>query len=97
MRKTKIVATLGPASNAEPVLRSLMLAGVNVFRLNFSHGSHEVHAASVQTIEKLNAGLGLHVAVLADLSGPKIRTGEVEHDAMELLVEIGRASCRERV
>lgn len=86
MRKTKIVATLGPASNAEPVLRSLMLAGVNVFRLNFSHGSHEIHAASVETIERLNSELGMNVAVLADLSGPKIRTGEVENNAMELKV-----------
>lgn len=84
MRKTKIVATLGPASTDEAVLRSLMLAGVNVFRLNFSHGAHEIHAASVATIDKLNAELGLHVAILADLSGPKIRTGMVENDAMEL-------------
>lgn len=78
MRKTKIIATLGPASSSEEMLRNLMLAGVNVFRLNFSHGSHEIHAASVEIINRLNTELGLHVATLADLSGPKIRTGMVE-------------------
>ncbi|HPG33425.1 MAG: pyruvate kinase [Lentimicrobium sp.] len=84
MRKTKIIATLGPASTSEEMLRSLMLAGVNVFRLNFSHGSHEIHANSVKLIDKLNAELGLHVATLADLSGPKIRTGVVEGNALML-------------
>jgi pyruvate kinase len=86
MRRTKIVATLGPASSSEDVLRNLMLAGVNVFRLNFSHGSHEIHADSINLIEKLNAELGLNVAILADLSGPKIRTGIVSHETMLLSV-----------
>jgi pyruvate kinase len=84
MRKTKIVATLGPASSSEETLRNLMLAGVNVFRLNFSHGSHEVHATTVASINKLNTELGLYVAILADLSGPKIRTGMVEGDSLLL-------------
>ncbi len=84
MRKTKIVATLGPASSTEEALRNLMLAGVNVFRLNFSHGSHEVHAFTVEIIKKLNVELGLQVAILADLSGPKIRTGMVEGDSLLL-------------
>lgn len=84
MRKTKIIATLGPVSSSEEMLRRLMLAGVNVFRLNFSHGSHEIHAVSVALIDKLNAELGLHVATLADLSGPKIRTGLVEGNALQL-------------
>lgn len=61
-----------------------MLAGVNVFRLNFSHGSHEVHAASVANITRLNAEMDLNVAILADLSGPKIRTGMVEGDSLLL-------------
>ncbi|MBW6491311.1 MAG: pyruvate kinase [Lentimicrobium sp.] len=85
MRKTKIIATLGPASANETVIRDLMLAGVNVFRLNFSHGSHEIHEASLNIINRLNAEMGMHVATLADLSGPKIRTGEVEGDAMILV------------
>jgi pyruvate kinase len=84
MRKTKIVATLGPASSDEHILRQLMVAGVNVFRLNFSHGTHEVHAQTLARIDRLNDELGLHVATLADLSGPKIRTGEVEGNAMLL-------------
>ncbi len=85
MRKTKIIATLGPASAKEEILRDLMLAGVNVFRLNFSHGSHEVHDISIKLINKLNDELGLHVATLADLSGPKIRTGEVTDDSIVLM------------
>lgn len=84
MRRTKIIATLGPASASEEVMRNLMLAGVNVFRLNFSHGSHEIHEASVSMIDRLNAELGLQVATMADLSGPKIRTGIVENNSMVL-------------
>lgn len=84
MRNTKIVATLGPASSDEHTLRQLMLAGVNVFRLNFSHGTHEIHAKTIAIIDRLNKELGLHIATLADLSGPKIRTGEVEGNAMLL-------------
>lgn len=87
MRKTRIIATLGPASSSETVLKQLMTAGVNVFRLNFSHGTHEGHARAVETINRLNEQLGTHVAILADLSGPKIRTGEVEHGSMELVPE----------
>lgn len=85
MRKTKIIATLGPASANEVTMRNLMLAGVNVFRLNFSHGSHDIHEASISLIDKLNDELGMHVATLADLSGPKIRTGVVEGDSMMLI------------
>lgn len=84
MRKTKIIATLGPASAKESIIRELMLAGVNVFRLNFSHGSHEIHGASIRIIDKLNNELGKHVATLADLSGPKIRTGEVTDNKLLL-------------
>ncbi|MFH1120600.1 MAG: pyruvate kinase [Bacteroidota bacterium] len=84
MRRTKIVATLGPASASGEIMRKLMLAGVDVFRLNFSHGSHEMHNNSVAMIDSLNAELGLQVSVMADLSGPKIRTGQVEKDIMML-------------
>lgn len=85
MRRTKIVATLGPASASEEVIRKLMLAGVNIFRLNFSHGNHETHALSCSLIRRLNEELGLNAGILADLSGPKIRTGEVEDGSMLLL------------
>lgn len=84
MRKTKIVATLGPASNSEINIRKLMLAGVNIFRLNFSHGDHEAHGRSVEIINKLNAELDFNVGIMADLSGPKIRTGEVAGGNMVL-------------
>lgn len=87
MRRTKIVATIGPASCSEENLQKLMLAGVNIFRLNFSHGNHETHAQSYSRINKLNEQLNLNVGILADLSGPKIRTGEVEGGSMELVKE----------
>ena len=75
MRKTKIIATVGPATSAEGPLRDLIAAGVDVFRLNFSHGSHEAHGEVVARIRALAAEAGRSVALLQDLSGPKIRTG----------------------
>jgi pyruvate kinase len=84
MKKTKIVATLGPASSDKDTLRQMFHAGLNVCRLNFSHGSHEDHAAVVKTIRELNEETGLNVAILADLQGPKIRTNEMENNGVEL-------------
>jgi pyruvate kinase len=78
MRHTKIIATIGPASQEADVVDALIAAGVNVFRLNFSHGSHEAHKASIDTIRTVSARLGRHVAILQDLSGPKIRTGRID-------------------
>jgi pyruvate kinase len=75
MRRTKIVATVGPASSEESTLRDLVAAGVDVFRLNFSHGTHAGHAEVVQRIRRIVAGQNRSVALLQDLSGPKIRTG----------------------
>lgn len=75
MRRTKIIATVGPATSAEAPLRDLIAAGVDVFRLNFSHGSHEAHGEVVTRIRTLAAEAGRSVALLQDLSGPKIRTG----------------------
>jgi pyruvate kinase len=85
MKKTKIVATLGPASSDKETLRQMFLSGLNVCRLNFSHGSHEDHAAVVKTIRELNEETGLNVAILADLQGPKIRTNEMENNGVELV------------
>lgn len=85
MKKTKIVATLGPASSEKEVLRQMFYAGLNVCRLNFSHGSHGDHAAVVKTIRELNEETGLNVAILADLQGPKIRTNEMENNGVELI------------
>ena len=78
MRHTKIVATLGPACESDRMLDELVAAGVDIFRLNFSHGSHESHADLCRRVRKAAARAGRLVAVLQDLSGPKIRTGRLE-------------------
>ena len=78
MRRTKIVATLGPSSSAPAVIDALIASGVDVFRLNFSHGTHESHAASFAAIRDAAARACRHVAILQDLSGPKIRTGTLK-------------------
>src|SRR5262245_9494957 len=75
MRHTKIVATVGPACATPPALESLIRAGVDVFRLNFSHGTHESHRATYEAIRSASDSVGRHVGILQDLSGPKIRTG----------------------
>jgi pyruvate kinase len=84
MRRTKIVATIGPASRDPKVLERLIEAGVNVVRLNFSHGSHEDHLAVIQAVRGIAARKDRVVALLQDLSGPKIRTGKVRGGAIEL-------------
>ncbi len=76
--KTKIIATLGPACNTTQVLENMIRAGVDVCRLNFSHGSHEDHLQNIRNIEELNARFAWNTAILADLQGPKIRTGEMK-------------------
>lgn len=84
VKKTKILATIGPASNNYEMIKSLAMAGANVFRLNFSHGSHAVHQEVVEIIRKVNAELGCHLGILQDLQGPKIRVGEVENNGVEI-------------
>jgi pyruvate kinase len=74
-KRTKIVATVGPASRDAATLRAFFLAGVNVVRLNFSHGTHDEHAATIADVRRIAGELGLHVAILQDLPGPKVRTG----------------------
>lgn len=83
--RTKIVATVGPACNTKEGLRSLILAGVDVFRLNFSHGTHDGHLNVIRLVRELNAELGTHVALLQDLQGPKIRVEEVENNGVEIV------------
>ncbi|HRJ28181.1 MAG TPA: pyruvate kinase [Cyclobacteriaceae bacterium] len=78
--KTKIVATVGPASNSKEMLRALVKEGVDVFRLNFSHGNHEDHQKVIDAVREINAELGSTVALLLDLQGPKIRVQEVGPD-----------------
>jgi len=76
--KTKILATVGPACNSEETLTQLVMAGAGVFRLNFSHGNHEVHAEVVKKIRSINKKHNLNVGILQDLQGPKIRVGEMK-------------------
>ncbi|MDZ7743433.1 MAG: pyruvate kinase [Bacteroidota bacterium] len=85
--RTKIIVTLGPASANEKTITEMMRAGVDVFRLNFSHGTHEVHQKTIEIIRKLNKSLSVNVAILVDLQGPKIRVGTLENDAIELQEE----------
>ena len=80
--RTKIVATVGPASRDPEMLRRLVDAGVDVFRLNFSHGTHEEHAATYEAIREVNRLLGRRIAILQDLCGPKIRLGDIVGDVV---------------
>ena len=80
IRKTKIVCSLGPASSTDAVVRELILAGMNVARLNFSHGSHESHSVSIERVRRISDELKTPVAILLDTKGPEIRTGMVEND-----------------
>ncbi len=81
--RTKIVATIGPASRTPAMLRRLVESGVNVFRLNFSHGTHEEHSAILADIRTISRELGHHVAILQDLCGPKMRLGPIPGDLVE--------------
>ncbi len=87
MRHTKIIATLGPASSTRATLDALIAAGVDVFRLNFSHGTHESHAAMFRDVRDAAARAARHIGILQDLSGPKIRSGPLEGGGPVTLVE----------
>ena len=76
MKKTKIVATIGPASESEEILRALFESGVNVCRLNFSHGNHEEHQVRIDTIKKVREEMGLPIGLMLDTKGPEIRLGD---------------------
>lgn len=84
INKTKILATIGPSSNNYETIKSLAAAGANVFRLNFSHGTHDIHANVAKIIRQLNKEEGLNLGILQDLQGPKIRVGEVENNGVEI-------------
>lgn len=82
--RTKIVATVGPACDSYEQLLALVQAGVNVFRLNFSHGTHENKARIIDHIRKINTTEPYNIAILGDLQGPKLRVGEIENGSMEV-------------
>ena len=83
-RRTKIVATIGPATESPERLRALIHAGATTFRLNFSHGDHSEHALRIATIRQVAHELGIHVGILLDLQGPKIRLGRFEQGPITL-------------
>jgi len=83
-RKTKIIATIGPASSSIEVLRKLILQGVNVARINFSHGSEQDNVQAIKNVRKINTELSVHTSILADLQGPKIRIGAMPEEGVDL-------------
>ncbi|MGZ4034533.1 MAG: pyruvate kinase [Bacteroidia bacterium] len=85
MKRTKIVATLGPASSSAEVIEELIKAGTDVCRINFSHGSYDVVLDQIKSIREINKKLGTHTAILADLQGPKLRIGTIENNGVELV------------
>lgn len=84
LRSTKIVATLGPASNSAEMLEAMFKAGVNVVRLNFSHGSAQDHIDRASMVRLAASKAGVEVAIMADLQGPKIRVGKFENSRVQL-------------
>ena len=86
MKKTKIVATIGPVSANKEVLKGMIKNGLDVVRLNFSHGTHEDHKKVVDFVREIDAELGTNTSLLADLQGPKLRVGEMENGSVELVI-----------
>ncbi len=89
---TKVVATLGPASSSREVLEKLFEEGIDVCRLNFSHGSHEDHLKTIKLIKKINAENESTVAILADLQGPKLRIGDMENNGVDSIQDTLKAT-----
>ena len=83
-KQTKIIATIGPATSSSEMLEQLLLAGMNVVRINASHGDHETHKQTIANIRKLDEELGSNTSILVDLQGPKLRIGELEEDEINL-------------
>src|SRR6266850_5847068 len=78
MRRTKIIATLGPACSSEEIIYRLLTSGVDVFRLNFSHGDHAQHERVIRIVRDTAMAIGRYVPIIGDIQGPKIRIGEVD-------------------
>src|SRR5947209_3064602 len=78
MRRTKIIATLGPACSSEETIYRLLTSGVDVFRLNFSHGTHEQHEATISLVREASMAIGRYIPIVGDIQGPKLRIGDVE-------------------
>src|ERR1700691_48602 len=83
--KTKIVATIGPASASKKVLKEMIEAGMSICRINFSHGDYDAVKQIITNVRQLNKEMGTYVGVLADLQGPKLRIGEVINGGVEIV------------
>ena len=92
-KKTKIIATLGPSSNSVKIMEKLILEGVDVFRINFSHANYENASKEISLIRKLSAKLKIHVSILADLQGPKLRIGQIEENSQVKEDDLITFSC----
>jgi len=92
-KKTKIIATLGPSSNSVKIMEKLILEGVDVFRINFSHANYENASKEISLIRKLSAKLKIHVSILADLQGPKLRIGQIEENSLVKEDDLITFSC----
>ena len=77
-KRTKIVCTMGPATESDDVLRELIESGMNVARFNFSHGSHDYHRKNIERVRRISEELGIPVAIMLDTKGPEVRTGLLE-------------------
>src|SRR6516164_10361972 len=88
-RRAKIICTIGPASESEEIMRDLMLRGMDVARLNFSHGTHQEHLQRIRRLRAVARELGRPICILQDLQGPKIRTGRLK-DGLAITVVSGQ-------
>ena len=84
MRKTKIICTLGPACTNEETIKELLLAGMNVARINFSHGDHEYHSKNIDMFRKVRDNLKLPAAIMLDTKGPEIRLKDFKNGSVEV-------------
>src|SRR3990172_3767599 len=80
MKRTKIVCTIGPSSDNVAMLKKMIKAGMNIARLNFSHGTYESHGAIIKLVRKLEKELNTNIGIIQDLQGPRIRIGDMAHD-----------------
>ena len=85
LKRTKIVATLGPASSSVEVIKEMHDKGLNVCRLNFSHGDHSIHEENIKRVKQVNNEINSNIAILADLQGPKLRVGVMKNEGCEIV------------
>ena len=92
MKRTKIIATIGPTSESVSMLKELITHGVNIARLNFSHGTHDEHLQRINNIRQASAEVGIPVAIMLDTKGPEIRTGTLKENKIKAIYGCGSVS-----